>query len=276
MRPIAPGDDAFASRSRSTSFTDNTLTPSPGAYQAPQMTYFLADEKTMEASLSQSSSGNRRSRDSLKRSNFGVMSLETTISSLNQDSDQDREASTARSNSTRTLANDMLQKEDEFVTQSRSPSPGASMRSRELSPSDLQSGTSQHYPASRPFTPLSLQSLALGSVASSQPSRRNSEVDLTDDAGSQAIMSSGDDEKDVHVSSEIFDSSSASQLVMPSIRMPSRRPFTDKGKNLGRLKVMIAGDSGMSPKQPRDCEFMLIRQRCWKDSFDQGHRANLR
>jgi hypothetical protein len=38
--------------------------------------------------------------------------------------------------------------------------------------------------------------------------------------------------------------SSASQLVMPSIKMPSRRPFTEKGRNIGRLKVLIAGDSG--------------------------------
>jgi hypothetical protein len=29
--------------------------------------------------------------------------------------------------------------------------------------------------------------------------------------------------------------------------MPSRRPFTERGKNMGRLKVLIAGDSGMYP-----------------------------
>jgi len=32
---------------------------------------------------------------------------------------------------------------------------------------------------------------------------------------------------------------------MPSIKMPSRRPFTETGKALGRLKVLIAGDSGV-------------------------------
>jgi hypothetical protein len=63
-----------------------------------------------------------------------------------------------------------------------------------------------------------------------------------DDIASQAIVSSGDEDHDI--GSELIDSGSAPQLVMPSIRMPSRRPFTERGKNMGRLKVLIAGDSG--------------------------------
>ncbi|CAK7203435.1 hypothetical protein SEUCBS139899_006169 [Sporothrix eucalyptigena] len=43
----------------------------------------------------------------------------------------------------------------------------------------------------------------------------------------------------------MMDSGSAPQLIMPSIKMPSRRPFTETGKNMGRLKVLIAGDSGL-------------------------------
>ncbi|CAK7228069.1 hypothetical protein SBRCBS47491_006779 [Sporothrix bragantina] len=43
----------------------------------------------------------------------------------------------------------------------------------------------------------------------------------------------------------MMDSGSAPQLIMPSIKMPSRRPFTEAGKNMGRLKVLIAGDSGL-------------------------------
>lgn len=37
----------------------------------------------------------------------------------------------------------------------------------------------------------------------------------------------------------------APQLIMPEITMPIRRPFTEKGKRIGRLKVLIAGDSGI-------------------------------
>lgn len=245
MRPL---DDAFACRSRSTSFTDNN--PTPGQHQAPQMSYFLADEKTMEASLSQSSLGPVQSRESLKRSNYGIESIETTISSLNQDSDdQDAKVSKARNNWKKNLAKDMSQKDEEIITQSRSPSPGSSIApSRELSPSEPRSRRSQHNILSQPLTPLSLESPAMGSVASSPSSRRNSETDFfTDDVGSQAIISSGEDEQEVQ--SEAIDSSS-SQLVMPSIKMPSRRPFTEKGKIMGRLKIMVAGDSGMSLISP--------------------------
>jgi hypothetical protein len=46
-------------------------------------------------------------------------------------------------------------------------------------------------------------------------------------------------------SSSMVDSGSAPQLIMPSIKMPSRRPFTEDGKRMGRLKVLIAGDSGV-------------------------------
>ncbi|OAA65928.1 heat shock protein [Niveomyces insectorum RCEF 264] len=45
--------------------------------------------------------------------------------------------------------------------------------------------------------------------------------------------------------SMMLDSGSAPQLIMPSIKMPSRRPFTDTGKNMGRFKALIAGDSGV-------------------------------
>lgn len=45
----------------------------------------------------------------------------------------------------------------------------------------------------------------------------------------------------------------APQLIMPEITIPSRRPFTTRGKNIGRLKVLIAGDSGVSlpPQNPQ-------------------------
>lgn len=41
----------------------------------------------------------------------------------------------------------------------------------------------------------------------------------------------------------------APQLIMPQIVIPSRRPFTDKGKRIGKLKMLIAGDSGQSQPQ---------------------------
>jgi len=37
---------------------------------------------------------------------------------------------------------------------------------------------------------------------------------------------------------------SAPQLIMPSLTIPKRRPFTDKGRQMGRFKILIAGREG--------------------------------
>ncbi|KAK4692205.1 hypothetical protein P7C71_g4953, partial [Lecanoromycetidae sp. Uapishka_2] len=86
-----------------------------------------------------------------------------------------------------------------------------------------------------------LSSLPSSPKSTSNRSFRQSDEDSMDDGASQAIVSSEED--DVEPRSEITDS--APQLVMPSIKMPSRRPFTERGKEMGRLKVLIAGDSGV-------------------------------
>lgn len=100
---------------------------------------------------------------------------------------------------------------------------------------------------SQSFASLSSQA-PLSSMPSSPKSFSNrsfrpSDEDSTDDGGSQAMVSSEDD--DVEPQSQPSLQDSAPQLIMPSIKMPSRRPFTERGKSLGRLKVLIAGDSGM-------------------------------
>lgn len=243
MRPM-PGDDAMTGRSRTTSFTDNAQTPLPGAHQAPQMTYFLADEKTVDAARSQASSNRARPRDKLKGSNFGIQSLETTISSL-ATGDSDEDVGPTRTQDTwKKRLNRSIEKSTENLLQSQPNSSNSSADvSRDLSPSEPRPRTTTKAKFSQPLTPMILDSPALGSTPSSPASRRNSMTDsFTDDGASQAIVSSGDDE--MPTASGEMDASSASQLVMPSIKMPSRRPFTEKGKNMGRLKIMIAGDSG--------------------------------
>lgn len=39
--------------------------------------------------------------------------------------------------------------------------------------------------------------------------------------------------------------SSVPQLIMPSLTVPHRRPFSHVGKSLGKLKIMVAGRPGM-------------------------------
>lgn len=91
---------------------------------------------------------------------------------------------------------------------------------------------------SQPITPLMLATPGSPSAISDAMS-----VSFSEDVASQALSMSQDlDNMDA---SEMMDSGSAPQLVMPSIKMPSRRPFTDGGKRIGRLKVLVAGDSGV-------------------------------
>ena len=85
-----------------------------------------------------------------------------------------------------------------------------------------------------------LSSLPSTPKSMSNRSFRPSDEESPDEGGSQAIISSEEDEAEPPPDVQ----NSAPQLIMPSIKMPSRRPFTDRGKAMGRLKVLIAGDSG--------------------------------
>jgi len=188
----------------------------------------------MEESLSNSPSILPKQRESPKGSTYGVESLETTISSISHDSDDsDEKLRSARHNWKKHLGQSRERREVEDlesagIDESRNASPSHQRRSSQAT-------------ISRPFTPLSFGSPAPPSLMSSPDSRRPSDAgSYMDDMASQAIVSSGDEERD-----ELVDSGSAPQLVMPSIKMPSRRPFTERGKHMGRLKVLIAGDSGM-------------------------------
>ncbi|KAI8947328.1 hypothetical protein F4801DRAFT_561058 [Xylaria longipes] len=95
---------------------------------------------------------------------------------------------------------------------------------------------------SRPITPIMLGPSCISSAGSSSSSRRNSFASsLSDDAVGYDQESAGEPAS----APSMLDSGSAPQLVMPSINMPSRRPFTETGKSLGRLKILLAGDSGV-------------------------------
>ncbi|KAI0019021.1 Septin-domain-containing protein [Xylariomycetidae sp. FL0641] len=114
---------------------------------------------------------------------------------------------------------------------SYSPSSCASDSTR--SPASI---LSQPQPSnSRPITPIMLGTSCTGSAISFDS--------LAGSLSDHAVLS--DDEPLGDSVASMLDSGSAPQLVMPSIQMPKRRPFTDAGRNMGRLKVLIAGDSGV-------------------------------
>lgn len=64
------------------------------------------------------------------------------------------------------------------------------------------------------------------------------------ETNSQAVQSSNGDDDD-KVSELDLSQEREPQLVMPSISMPARRPFTARGRTMGRLKVMVVGPSGV-------------------------------
>lgn len=78
-------------------------------------------------------------------------------------------------------------------------------------------------------------------TSASLPSLKLSDEDAGSDIASQAMASSGEDDEDTMLD----ESASFPQLVMPSLQMPSRRPFTTKGKAMGKLKVLVAGQANI-------------------------------
>lgn len=244
MRPLS-GDPVLRSqRSHSSSFGDNT-TASLAMPTPNQMTFFMADEKTVEEAGP--SVRISRSHRNLKQPDYGVESLATTISSLGHDSDdaEDEDVSRARQRWKKNMAPSLTRSvlEGSSISRSRSPKSSADI-SRDLSPLEFRPRRSSRTTLSAPLTPVFAGSSGPGSVLSSAHSRRDSDAASSmDDNASQAIIFSEEEEKELP--SGPVDTGSAPQLVMPSLQMPSRRPFTDKGKNMGRLKVLIAGDSGV-------------------------------
>ncbi|KAJ9633339.1 hypothetical protein H2204_007056 [Knufia peltigerae] len=111
--------------------------------------------------------------------------------------------------------------------------------------SSVAHGETNHSQHVREVTPSPLPSrdVSLPSSPKSGSSRslHQSDDELTnDETGSQVIGSSEDSE----IESPAVVQDSQPELIMPSIKMPSRRPFTERGKRLGRFKIMVAGRKG--------------------------------
>ena len=96
---------------------------------------------------------------------------------------------------------------------------------------------------------LSLHRSSLSDDIAASPPRALTPFNL-DDPSSSSLPSSPKSLSikpldDVYIPDDLSnDLPAESQLVMPSIRMPSRRPFTEQGKSMGRFKVLIAGGPG--------------------------------
>lgn len=106
--------------------------------------------------------------------------------------------------------------------------------SNRTSPSLFAMSSAASQESSLPGSPKSLSSRSLP----------QSDDAATDDNNSQAVES---DEEDETAGSPVHSMrDSAPQLIMPSISIPSRRPFTERGKQISKLKIMVAGSKGLS------------------------------
>ncbi|KAK0646309.1 hypothetical protein B0T16DRAFT_328701 [Cercophora newfieldiana] len=247
MRPSA-GDDAFG---RHRVAADNETLGLP---QAPQMTYFFADESAVGSSSPTSfhrskdkdgSSGSGSGSGGGQKINPAAASDSTTPKSLSQQLNIEQQPRDSRGSN---VAGDS-------PSRSRNAAAAATAASLRHDDEDTLSN-----PVTPPLRPSTLPSLGLSpgasgpaSAMSSVSSRRGSFTgSLSEDLLSTHTASvfggagtGGSEDVDREMPSVMMDSGSAPQLIMPSIKMPSRRPFTDEGKSMGRLKVLVAGDSGV-------------------------------
>ncbi|KXJ97722.1 Septin-domain-containing protein [Microdochium bolleyi] len=225
MRPIA-GDSAFG-RPRITPRDNDAIHPSASSASSSHMSFVFADEASIDSYIDQSQPSARPLfRDHRKHH-------DSSLNHAPRCDDKDRDRCSRPTSQQRPL--------------DRSPAPTAHSpvsRHSMFTCSPASSIINTQLELSRPITPMMLgPSMASSSIISSPSSRRNSfggsvsENALTDDEQQ-------DQPGDLDLPTP-FGGTVAPQLVMPSIEMPARRPFTEVGKSLGRLKILLAGDSGV-------------------------------
>jgi hypothetical protein len=228
---------------RKQSFTDPNATPLAGSASGAPTSIFIASENMLDPAAGLTAAGGNGT--------YRAQSLEATVEEISKEgrnvdkteeegdptSGRRRQCVRARSRALRGESSDSL-------SQVSSPD---NICSR-MQPRRLQQQRSSNLDdLSGPLTPSSLVSPLPGSSVPSSPkslssrSLRHSDEESYGENSSQAIASSGEEEEDIPKDGE----HAAPQLIMPSISMPKRRPFTEKGKGLGRLRILLAGRAGM-------------------------------
>lgn len=127
------------------------------------------------------------------------------------------------------------------------------------------------------LTPILLPSGSVSALSGASSPRGSLRFSLFGETDSQGP--SAGEEMEPQPSTSPEETNSNVQLVMPSIKMPSRRPFTEKGKRMGRLKVLLAGNSGRCPQAKLthfSIAYTAFAHRGRQDSIDQGNCPNRR
>lgn len=241
---MRPGADVLGRRPRK-DLDAACLASSAGIAHSMPTSFRMASEDELENTSAKASG-------QCSDSTFGVRSLQETIYEASQpietedddeeDNEDVREVYEGRRRSTLRPRPNVQTRDSSRGSVEQAPVNTGDSSPYSLSQADhLAPSMSQSFASLSSQAPLS--SMPSSPKSFSNRSSRPSDEDSMDEGGSQAIASSEDD--DVEPRSQFSMQDSAPQLIMPSIKMPSRRPFTERGKSLGRLKVLIAGDSGM-------------------------------
>ena len=249
MRPLA-GSEAFQPRSRKPSLAEPPVSLTDERSSSP-VTFFLR----------RGSQGSESTRPAEGQDASPVQSLADTLDSLPE--------------STSTL---VAKNDTEDTTQS--PRRRSTLKAKGSTISQRSPSVKGHVQPSQqePLTPLLIPSVTSSLPSSpksiSARSLRPSEPDSTaEETGIQAIMSSGDEELGPQPSQQLAES--APQLIMPSIKMPSRRPFTERGKRIGNFKILIAGSKGLLPLLT-DSLSVADDYRGWQNFTHQVNCSNMR
>ncbi|KAL8770602.1 MAG: hypothetical protein Q9209_003670 [Squamulea sp. 1 TL-2023] len=228
------GGHSHSSRSRSKDQDPVTSIHPPS--HGPPTSFFLATEDMLSKAHNDP---DRQGADST----FGVKSLQDATNDAKEEhgsvegNTQELEGDHGRRRSTLRVSPDPRDRSRETSSyekchHSESPLYGFPRLSSTLPSVSSLSQDSQGAHPSLPSSPKS----------TSSRSYRPSDQESVYDGASQAIASS-EDEVESAQALEVTDT--APQLVMPSIHIPSRRPFTERGKSMARLKILVAGDSGL-------------------------------
>ena len=244
------------------------------------MSFVFADEATVDSYIDQSNS-RPRFRDPRK-----TTSLEFGNASRTSFTDEDHKHDDDNDNE-----NENEDEDDDETDRDSSRPTSSRIESEYVTPYSpmVASSTFSHSPASmishqpelsRPITPMMLGTSVTGSALSGRSSRNSFTISSVSE---HAVSSDEEEEEDTGRNpGTASESGNAPQLIMPSINMPSRRPFTTAGKSIGRLKVLVAGDSGKrynlgcSTSYCHANELTAVYQRCRQDISHQIHCPGLR
>jgi hypothetical protein len=232
MRPTPGGDPATEmSRSRKSSIVDSTAPYAPGP-----TAFFLARQEDVDKMRNgatkdggeeyMSASSVEKSTDSV----YGVQSLESALGNVFGAKSTDSSVISRHENGE--------QAEGGAQAENETPSIVSSPGRKAHGVSGLGHYHQQSSTVSQPLTPLQTASPALD-WSSNMPSTPKSgslgSLRLSDGDSQVGVEDCGDEENR---------RSGTVELVMPSLAMPARRPFTERGKRIGRLKVCVVGRQG--------------------------------